>query len=241
MSAARTFVIGDIHGCSDELDRLLEVLSPGSADTVCFLGDYIDRGPSPRRVIERLIRLQAEGPACIFLRGNHEDMFLAYLGLDGAYGQAFLWNGGGATLASYLIDEHAGVATGRLLPPSHLEFLVGLRTYARLGHFFCVHAGVRPSRPLSEQREEDMLWIREEFIDREHPFDCTVLYGHTPHRDVRLHLPYKIGLDTGVVYGNRLSCLELGIKELFQISRGAREVQRRSLAGAFDQQPQHLA
>ena len=84
MSAARTFVIGDIHGCVDELDRLLDALAPAAGDTVVFLGDYIDRGPASKAVIDRLLRLRREGPRCVFLKGNHEDMFLGFLGERGA-------------------------------------------------------------------------------------------------------------------------------------------------------------
>ena len=99
--SSRTFVVGDLHGCVEELDRLLQELAPGDADTVVFLGDYIDRGPSPRDVVERVLRLQREGPSCVFLKGNHEDMFLAFLGYDGRYGEAFLYNGGDATLREW--------------------------------------------------------------------------------------------------------------------------------------------
>jgi serine/threonine protein phosphatase 1 len=88
MSTARTFVVGDIHGCVDELNCLLDAIAPAADDTCCFLGDYIDRGPASREVVARLIRLRREGPRCVFLKGNHEDMFLAFLGLRGRYGEA---------------------------------------------------------------------------------------------------------------------------------------------------------
>jgi serine/threonine protein phosphatase 1 len=233
MSDGRTFVVGDIHGCVDELSRLLDALAPGSEDTVCFLGDYVDRGVAPKAVIARVLRLRSEGPRCIFLKGNHEDMFLHYLGYPGHYGDAFLWNGGDVTLESYGIEYLAGKAAAERLPPDHLQFLLDLETRQRFGDFLCVHAGLRPTRSLKEQDEEDLFWIREEFIDRPHPFPFTILYGHTPQRDVRLHLPYKVGLDTGAVYGNLLSCLELESKELVQVATGTLEVVRRSLATEF--------
>lgn len=229
----RTFVVGDIHGCVAELERLLDAIAPGDGDEICFLGDYVDRGPSPRGVVERLLQLRGEGPRCVFLRGNHEDMFLAYLGLAGQYGDAFLWNGGDVTLESYGITGLIGSPAAERLPAAHLEFLSKLELSARFGGFLCVHAGVRPSRPLAQQSEEDLLWIREDFIEREHPFPYIILYGHTPQRDIRLHLPFKIGLDTGVVYGNLLSCLELGSKELIQVQRNTGRVTRRSLANEF--------
>lgn len=234
MSGGRTFVIGDVHGCIDEVDRLLDALEPAAGDTVCFLGDYIDRGPSARGVIDRLVRLRQEGPRCVFLKGNHEDMFLAFMGQPGRYGDAFLWNGGGATLASYGLSGLPGAVVAERLPPSHRDFLSTLQTQVRFGRFLSVHAGVRPTRPLDAQVEEDLLWIREEFIATTHSFPYTVLFGHTPQREVRLHLPFKVGLDTGLVYGNRLSCLELSQRELWQIARGAHAVERHSLAAEFD-------
>jgi serine/threonine protein phosphatase 1 len=233
VSTGRTFVIGDVHGCVRELNRLLDVIAPGEADTVCFLGDYIDRGPSSKDVIDRLLRLRQEGPRCVFLRGNHEDMFLAHLGYAGRYGEAFLWNGGDATLASYGLGGLRGSVAAQRLPYLHREFLLGLELTARFGTFLCVHAGIRPTRDLADQAEEDLLWIREEFTLAEHPYPVTVLYGHTPQRDVRLHLPYKVGLDTGLVYGNRLSCLELVSKEIVQVCHGSTKTMRRSLAGEF--------
>ncbi|MDX2168578.1 MAG: metallophosphoesterase family protein [Deltaproteobacteria bacterium] len=233
MSAGRSFVIGDVHGCLDEVCRLLDALAPTSDDTLCWLGDYLDRGPDPRGVVERLIRLRGEGPRCVFLKGNHEDMFLAFLGLGGRHGEAFLWNGGDATLASYGLDGMSGAACAERLPPAHHEFLRSLQTHARVAGCLCVHAGVRPTRPLNAQLEEDLLWIREDFLGHPHPFECTVLFGHTPHRDVLLDLPYKVGLDTGLVYGNRLSCLEVESSSLWQIERGARQVTRRGLGAAL--------
>jgi serine/threonine protein phosphatase 1 len=237
MTTARTFVVGDIHGCPDELDRLLDALAPTAADTVVFLGDYIDRGPSPRAVIERVLRLRREGPHCVFLKGNHEDMFLAYIGYRGHYPDAFLFNGGETTLRSYGVEGQAGEAAAARVPPDHLEFLLSLQMQFRHGPFLCVHAGLAPTRPLDDQREEEMVWIRDEFIQSPHPFPFTVLFGHTPRREVLLQLPYKIGLDTGLVYWNKLSCLELEEKWLFQIGRGEHAVRSRSLRERFEQTP----
>jgi serine/threonine protein phosphatase 1 len=232
MSVARSFVIGDVHGCLEELERLLDAIEPTTADTVCFLGDYVDRGPTPRGVIDRLIRLAREVPNCVFLKGNHEDMFLSFLGEPGRHGDAFLWNGGDATLASYGLSGATGPEVAALLPPAHREFLRALRTHAYVAGFLCVHAGVRPTRPLAQQSEEDLLWIREDFLRVPHPFPYTVLFGHTPHRDVWLDLPCKIGLDTGVVYGNLLSCLEIESRQVWQVGRGALAVRRRPLVAA---------
>ncbi len=233
MTRTRTFVIGDIHGCIAELNRLLDALAPAAADTLVFLGDYIDRGPAPKAVVERLLQLDQLGPQCVFLKGNHEDMFLSFLGERGRHGDAFLANGGAATLSSYGLAGALGEIRAEHLPPHHVQFFRGLTLQYRHGAFLCVHAGLDPAHALEEQREEDLLWIRGAFCDRDHSFPVTVLFGHTPYRDVYVDLPYKIGLDTGCVYGNMLSCLELTSKTLFQIHRGARRVMRRSLRQAF--------
>lgn len=237
MGQPRTYVIGDIHGCLEEVERLLEFLRPGADDTLCFLGDYIDRGPTPHGVVTRLIRLSGEGMRCIFLKGNHEDMFLAYMGYPGHYGEAFLFNGGESTMAGYGIQGLRGRAAAERLPHDHLAFLIGLRSSVQLGDFHCVHAGVRPTRALDDQVDEDRYWIREEFILKEHPFPVTVLFGHTPQREVLMHLPYKVGLDTGLVYGNKLSCLELTTHELLQIGRGDTQVCRIDLSADFARLP----
>jgi serine/threonine protein phosphatase 1 len=235
MSASRTFVIGDLHGCVDELNWLLDAIAPSVSDTLVFLGDYIDRGPSPKAVIERVLRLRHEGPCCVFLKGNHEDMLLSYLGYEGRYGEGFLFNGGEATLRSYGVEGQGPLAMAEALPAAHLEFLRSLQMQHSEGPFLCTHAGINPSRPLDAQQEEDLLWIRDEFLLNPHPFPCTVLFGHTPHREVLLDLPYKVGLDTGVVYWNKLSCLELVERQLLQIRRGERTVQRRSLRAPFSE------
>lgn len=229
MDTPRTFVVGDIHGCAEEVDRLLAAIAPGAADTVVFLGDYIDRGPSAKAVIDRLLQLHHEGPRCVFLRGNHEDMFLSFLGYSGQYGDAFLFNGGDATLRSYGLEGKPPPLVAARLPSSHLEFLLSLQLQFRHASFLCVHAGLAPDRSLEEQRQEDLLWIRDEFILHAHPFPFTVVYGHTPRREVLVQLPHKIGLDTGLVYWNKLSCLELERLELWQIHRGDVEVRRQHL------------
>lgn len=230
---ARTFVVGDIHGCVEEIQVLLDGLAPGSRDSVIFLGDYVDRGPSSSAVIDRLVRLRSEGPRCVFLRGNHEDMFLAYMGLGGLYGDAFLVNGGRPTLRSYHLEDCAPSELAQRIPPAHREFLLQLRSYEVAGDFLCVHAGINPLRPLEQQSAEDLLWIRDEFIRNRHGLPYTVLFGHTPQREVLLDLPYKIGLDTGLVYANKLSCLELASADLFQVKRGERKIRRGTLAKSF--------
>lgn len=230
---SRIFAIGDLHGCADELCDLLDHLRPAADDTLVFLGDYIDRGPASKSVVDRLLALERQGPTCIFLKGNHEDMFLDFIGLGGHHGEFFLYNGGAATLNSYGLGSSPCAAVAEQLPRDHLAFFRPLRSHHREGESTFVHAGIRPGVPLERQSEEDLYWIREEFLGRPHGLACTVLFGHTPHREVFLHLPYQIGLDTGLVYGNKLSCFETGEKILYQIRRGESLVEERSLRAAF--------
>ena len=229
----KRFVIGDIHGCVDELRTLIDALPLAAGDRVVFLGDYIDRGPHSKAVVEFLLSLQKQAPQIefIFLKGNHEDMLLSFLGLAGAHGNMFLVNGGHATLASYGLSERQMASQHGLsaIAREHLEFYQRLQTYYLMEPFLCVHAGVHPQKSLSDQTSEDLLWIRNKFILSPHRLPQTVLFGHTPRQSVLYDLPYKVGLDTGLVYGNMLTCLEVDEKVLFQIGRRKRAVKRTSV------------
>lgn len=231
-SEGRLIAVGDVHGCVDELSTMLDEIAPASDDTIVFLGDYVDRGPSSRDVIERLIALRASATCRpVFLRGNHEDMFLAFLGEQGRHGDVFLFNGGRMTLASYgLAPYMRGDDARTKLPEPHLAFLRGLELYHLAEPFLFVHAGISPLRSLEDQRVEDLLWIREEFIRNRHRIPHTVVFGHTPQREVFWHLPFKIGLDTGCVYGNKLSALDFTSGTLLQVERASRRVRRQDVS-----------
>lgn len=224
MKSLRAFIIGDLHGCSAELDVLLNEISATPDDTVVCLGDYIDRGPDARGVVERLLALERSGCRCVFLKGNHEDMFLDYLGQRGHFGDAFLFNGGESTLNSYGLQGRKGIGAWEALPAEHRAFFGALQLTFRWGDFLCVHAGFDPRRSLDQQHEEDMLWIRQEWIHATHDFGCTVVFGHTPMREPFLHWPYKIGIDTGLVYGNALTCLVVPEMRFLQVRRNGRAV-----------------
>ena len=223
---ARFFIVGDIHACPRELEVLLGGLALKSEDSLVFLGDYIDRGPGAREVIDLLLGLRADEVCGLtFLKGNHEDMFLDFLGYEGMYGDAFLMNGGVQTLHSYGCEPEADEATvHERLPESHIQFLRGLELSFPEDDILCVHAGIDPLRALEDQEPESLIWIRQEFINNRHLLPYTVVYGHTPQHEVRFDLPYKIGIDTGLVYGGRLSCLEWTEKTLFQIAKGSQKV-----------------
>jgi serine/threonine protein phosphatase 1 len=143
----------------------------------------------------------------------------------------FVANGGKTTLASYEIEPEKLTTEYTLsaIPPSHLSFFRGLHNYYVMDSFLCVHAGINPQKPWGEQSDEELLWIRNAFIYSSHSLPQTVLFGHTPQPTVFYDLPYKIGLDTGLVYGNMLTCLEVDEKVLFQIGRGRKKVNRTSV------------
>lgn len=229
----RLFAIGDIHGCVEELSLLLESIPATAGDTVVFIGDYIDRGPDSRGVITTLLAWRATTPArVVFLKGNHEDMALGFLGRAGHWGESWFRNGGVAALRSYDIDPDLPAhEIAARLPAEHMAFLEALETSHRWhDRYLLVHAGIRPGVPWPQQRVEDLLWIREEFLDEPHDLGTTVVFGHTPHRGVVVDLPYKIGIDTGCVYGGALTCVELSEGKVFQIRRGDRTVRHEALA-----------
>lgn len=229
----KSYVIGDIHGCANELRHLVDALPLLAGDRVVFLGDYIDRGPDSHGVVAYLLELRSRlrDVEFVFLKGNHEDMFLSFLGISGAHGDMFLLNGGKATLESYGIEEAkvAAEVVRAKIPSDHLEFYQRLQCFFLMAPILCVHAGIDPAKTWVNQTEDELLWIRNKFIYASHPLPYTVLFGHTPQSTVYYDLPYKVGLDTGLVYGNMLTCLDVDEKVTYQISRGKKRVTRSSV------------
>jgi serine/threonine protein phosphatase 1 len=229
--SGRLLVVGDIHGCLHELDVLLSGLHLAAGDTIVFLGDYVDRGPQVRGVVDRLLVLAADPTIrSVFLRGNHEDMLLGYLGRDGHYGEAFLANGGDATLRSYgVVGRPNPSRFEAALPPQHLAFLAATDLLYAEGDYVMAHAGIRPDHPLDQQLPTDLLWIRDEFIAQPHGLGKTVVFGHTPIREVLVDLPHKVGIDTGCVYGGMLTALELPHMIAHAVRHGGSRMQSRLL------------
>ena len=204
-SNGKTYVIGDIHGCLDMLKRLIDKIQwDPSKDELIFVGDYIDRGPDPKGVVDYIVSLMAESSKIQCLIGNHEVIFLDYI--KGKDRRLFLMNGGMNTLESYAF--HLVDTENDLLPPSHKEFFASLKYTLELENYYVVHAGFRPEVPLDEQDPDDLVWIRDPFIYSTYDFGKKVIFGHTPFYEP-LVMDNKVGLDTGAVYGNRLTCLEL--------------------------------
>ncbi|MDY6990488.1 MAG: metallophosphoesterase family protein [Thermodesulfobacteriota bacterium] len=209
----RVFAIGDIHGCFDKLVSLMKIIDIDlKRETLVFIGDYVDRGPQSKEVVDYLIDLAQQESRLVFLKGNHEQMLQDYL--TGADRLGFLYNGGEATLESYVKSKDQSETS--LVPLRHLEFFDNLRLYYETEDYIFVHGGLKPAVPLHEQREWDMLWIRDEFISSDFDFGKRVIFGHTPFREP-LVLDNKIGIDTGAVYGNKLTCVELPAVRFFSV------------------------
>jgi serine/threonine protein phosphatase 1 len=201
----RIFAIGDIHGCYDRLKTLMgKIPIDCSRDTLVFIGDYIDRGPHSVEVVDYLIHLKKRVPEVIFLKGNHEDMLDKFL--TGADRFTYLLNGGQQTLDSYLTKPVQSEFFP--IPPDHMEFFKSLRLFYETEEFIFVHAGLRPRVPLKSQNAEDLLWIRNKFVSTKYDFGKRVIFGHTPLKKPLVE-PNKIGIDTGAVYGNALTCVQL--------------------------------
>ena len=219
----RIYAIGDVHGRFDLLQELyaairLDVATrPPKQSVEIFLGDYVDRGPQSREVVDWLIRSE---PACderICLMGNHEDMLLGALrDVDGA--EAWLFNGGVETLLSYggtSRNALLGMTVGRardafaaVFPESHRAFVADLPHMTAFGGYAFVHAGLDPARPIREQDPFDLLWIREPFLTSAADFGFIVVHGHTPAAAPEVR-PNRINIDTGAFFTGRLTCLVL--------------------------------
>jgi len=221
------YAIGDIHGCYDQLRRLLaqiahdaDLHAGGRTASLIFCGDYVDRGPASSRVIDALCWLKRHGPFNVhFLKGNHEQVMLAYIA-DPDSARAWLRFGGMQTLRSYGVvppaakdDPEAHIAARddllERMPVAHLRFLETLELMVGVGDYAFVHAGIRPGVPLASQSQEDLLWIREGFLDVEEPSERIVVHGHTWADDQPVVLPHRIGIDTGAYETGVLTALRL--------------------------------
>lgn len=223
---ARIYAVGDIHGHLAALERLLALIaediarqpSDGAVPVILFLGDYIDRGPDSRGVLDRLIKGPLDGVACRFLQGNHEEVLLNFLE-DPTAAAEWLDFGGVETLASYGVRASLGIRErarcealrDRFLetfPDEHRNFLNKLEAMIVLGDYVFVHAGIRPGRRLDRQRLEDLLWIREPFLSDRRPTDKAVVHGHTMVEQAELG-GNRIGIDTGAYATGVLTALVL--------------------------------
>jgi serine/threonine protein phosphatase 1 len=201
----RIFAIGDIHGCLEKLETLMQRINiDWETDRLLFIGDYIDRGPSSYGVVDYLVHLRQQHPEIIFLKGNHESMLENYL--NGTNRMNYLINGGRKTLEEYLANHSSGDPDP--IPEDHKDFFESLLLYYETGDYIFVHAGLRDKIPLERQNPEDLLWIRNPFLKSRYDFGKPVVFGHTPFTEPFIRRN-KIGIDTGAVYGRKLTCIKL--------------------------------
>lgn len=188
--------IGDIHGCFESLKAIWQKLEPYRDSLHIFIGDYIDRGPKSREVVDFLLK-EKENRNCIFLRGNHEQMLL-----DAVHkGQTHNWmyNGGRSTLESYGIEKDINK-----IPETHIQFYEDTKLFHDTDDYFFVHAGVPPHQTIAESKEDPrskhfFLWGREHLNAFDTPWEKTVVFGHTP-RAFPIRKKNMLGIDTGCVY-----------------------------------------
>jgi serine/threonine protein phosphatase 1 len=231
----RLYAIGDIHGRLDLLNELEQQIkqdlktAPPNVLTI-FLGDYVDRGWESAGVLERLSAEDFCTPICT-LRGNHEEVFLQFLSDASVLGS---WRnfGGLETLHSYGVNvaetmrgtgyQHAQAMLVDSLPPRHRQFLEKTRLSFTLGDYFFSHAGARPGVDLDRQTSNDLLWIRNEFLDYQGDFGKIVVHGHTPTAQPEIK-PNRINIDTGAYVSSILTALILEGEDRRFISTGRKD------------------
>lgn len=224
----RLYAVGDIHGELALLDRLLSIIAEdmagrsGRRAVLVFLGDYIDRGPDSRGVLDRLangpLPTPLSGAETRFLAGNHEAAMLDFL-TDPVNNAHWLDFGGAEALSSYGVRASVGVRErARLrdlrdrlidrLPDAHLRFLGSLENWASYGDYAFVHAGIKPGRALSRQRRDDLLWLREPFLSSPLRHEKVIVHGHTIVETAEIH-PNRIAVDTGAYATGVLTAVAL--------------------------------
>lgn len=231
----RTFAVGDIHGYAEKLRRLLPLLrdkaKPG--DALIFMGDYIDRGPESRQVVDQVLKLMRggwDGPVTA-LKGNHEALLLDFLAPRSRYEPGiWLQNGGREAIFSYSgSPDPASFAAA--LPLEHLAFFQNLLSWHGDENGIYVHAGIIPGLSPADCTDDDLLWIRETFIRSDYEWDRVVVFGHTPQFEPPgegntvpgqipwrpLNRPEKIGIDTGAAYGGPLTAVILPEREFISV------------------------
>jgi serine/threonine protein phosphatase 1 len=223
----RVYAVGDIHGRADLLSTIRKKITKDAKKgtrkagikrkVVVYLGDYVDRGPDSCGVIDMLLDDPLPGLEEVYLKGNHEDYMTKFLAGDGD-GLGWLFNGAEATIASYGLDpgswmdfDHERLRTLRAelfdaMPERHRAFLKDLALHHREGDYLFVHAGIRPERPIGAQEEEDLMWIREDFLDSDADHEARVVHGHTISWTPEFK-PNRIGIDTGAFVSGVLTAL----------------------------------
>lgn len=212
----RIYAIGDIHGCADRLWALHEAIAedfarrPVESAVLLHLGDYVDRGPDSAGVVARLVSGDlVAGVRTVNLMGNHERTMIDALEGAGASATDWMISGGREALASWGGDPDAPRPSWpACVPAAHMDFLRGLALSHQVGGYLFVHAGIRPGVAIGQQTAQDMLTIRNSFLYSESAFGAVVVHGHTPRGAPELRRN-RIGIDTGAVFGGKLTCAVL--------------------------------
>ena len=220
----RAYAVGDVHGCLDQLNRLLEQVEadhasrPPAQGYVVFLGDLVDRGPDSCGVLERLHGYKPAGLQPVFLMGNHEEFFLRVLDGDAQLINQWLTFGGHELATSYGLtsgwlagatSEAIVQALAAAVPTRHRAFVRGFGDSFRFGDYLFVHAGIRPVEhrvALDAQAPSDLRWIREGFLNDASEHGALVVHGHTIVAEPQ-ERPNRIGIDTGAYKGGPLTAL----------------------------------
>ena len=211
----RILAIGDIHGYRAALDALLDAVRPTSADCLIFLGDYVDRGPDSRGVLDRVIELERK-LRVVALRGNHEQMMMESRGGPGLL-PTWLFNGGEAALASYAQPGREGTLAD--VPTGHWSFLDHVCVdWFETDDFFFVHGGVVPNVPIAQQPPQVLRWQKLTAAVKPHYSGKTMICGHTPQSTkLPLDLGFAICIDTGIYMdGGKLTCLDVEAGDFWQ-------------------------
>lgn len=217
----RVYAVGDVHGCLDQLNQLLDLIETDlkarpSPSKLIFLGDLVDRGPNSAGVLERILNGGLPTDDCVCLTGNHEEAMLECLdGSVSSYGN-WLQHGGLQTMESYGVTRqdifHKSFDLARamrvLIPPLHGHFLRSFKNMETVGDYVFVHAGIRPGVSMDQQSTRDLRWIRSDFLDNKMDHGAMVVHGHTivPRVERRRN---RIAVDTGCYLSGRLSAVVL--------------------------------
>ena len=206
----KIFAIGDIHGCYEKLRRLMaRVPYDPQQDTLVFLGDYIDRGVQSREVLAYLCQLRSQTEKVVMLMGNHEYLMLEYHKTGDPALLPFLRHLGiDKTLNSYGVHHPQSLQDMLFMPAEHRELLGSLLPYWETEDYIFVHAGLDPKLPLAQHDLATLCETRPTFLSEEHDYGKLVIFGHTPF-DMPFVTSSRIGIDTGAVYGNLLTAVEL--------------------------------
>lgn len=239
----RAYVVGDVHGCLDPLDRLLARIEQDIAEqpqrkvSIVFLGDIVDRGPASAQVVERLRTYSNPRASLHFVMGNHEEVMLQVARGDADLLTKWLRFGGAETLRSYgaeprdlrrLSGEELAARLKEIIPARHRQFLGGFTDSISFGDYLFVHAGIRPGVELSEQSQSDLRWIREPFLEDSTDRGFIVVHGHTITNSVEV-TPNRIGIDTGAFCTGTLTALAIDGRKRWLIQTSDSDAQRLSL------------